>query len=472
MIKTIGRSARLKNLILLGIMGFALISCSDKESQQPAQPSSQPSLQPSLQQSSSAKQWINGWKQTQDLMGPRSGAATAVHNGVIYLIGGVDGRQFVSTTEYARVNQDGSLSPWQRGPDLLEERGFIEAAVHNGYIYVVGGGNGPNGKNLLQSVERAKIKADGSLDAWTKESNGMITPRRCSKVFTTGDYIYSLGGFAGALLNTVERASIQADGHLGPWEIEKDMLTLPRYVNAAKTANGFAYAIGGHDQTKGVGIVDVEWALPNKEAGGVGNWKATSAMQSGRYGLSSAAHGGRVYALGGLTGLEYLNSIELAQVNANGELSSWRYTTELSQPRAMFSTVVYQDWIYVIGGTNQDRYLNSVEYANFNSSGDIGFMGTAAEAQQYQAALQQRKQKKSILPNEGVVLHVQHASMYTYLNVRSNLGDVWLAGPKMDVKLNDKVRFSKGVTMSNFYSKELQQQFPMILFVSKINKVQ
>jgi hypothetical protein len=47
---------------------------------------------------------------------------------------------------------------------------------------------------------------------------------------------------------------------------------------------------------------------------------------------------------------------------------------------------------------------------------------------------------------------------------------MWLAGPKTQLQINDKIRFSKGVSMSNFYSKELQRSFPQILFVSKIEK--
>jgi len=444
-------------MLMVGLVFLG--ACSGKEN--PDKASSQPAV---------STQWIAGWKTTHSLMGPRSGAATAVHNSFIYIMGGVDGRDFVPYTEFAKINADGSLGPWQRGPDLLEERGFVEAAVHKGYIYVVGGGNGPNGQNLLQSVERAKINTDGSLQGWELQKNAMVTPRRCSKVFTVGDYLYSLGGFAGTLLNTVERAGIGVDGHLGPWEIETDMLTLPRYVNAAKQFNGFAYAIGGHDQNKGVGIPDVEIAQPNRTAGGTGVWRATTSMQVGRYGLSSAAYKGRLYALGGLSGLEYLTSVETVSVNADGTLSKWRFTSDLAQPRAMFSAVVYKDWIYVIGGTNQDGYLNSVEFADFNSEGDIGFMGTAEQARQHQAAKQQTKLAVA-LPNQGVVVHVQHASMYTYLNVQGNLGDVWLAGPRMDIKPGEKVQFSKGVTMSNFYSKELQQQFPMILFVGKIEKM-
>lgn len=418
-----------------------------------------------------ANQWIKGWREASPLQGQRAGAAAITHNGFMYVIGGVDGREFVGTVEFAKIQPDGSLSQWQLGPPLNEERGFIDAVVHGDSIYVVGGGNGPNGKHLLRSAEKAKINADGSLSPWVTEQNGMKLPRRCSKILVVGDYIYSFGGFGGTLLDSVEQAPILADGHLGEWVVEDQTMTLPRYVNAVKKVHNNAYVIGGHDQMKGVGIVDVEWATPAKD-GSIANWQKTASLQVGRYGLSSAGYGNFVYALGGLTGLEYLTSVEFAQVNANGELSNWRYTTDLSEPRATFSTVVYKDWIYVIGGTNQDRYLSSVEYASFNQDGQIGFWGSEQQAQAYHDKLQALKQQKTQLPNEGTVVHIQHASMYTYLNVKSNLGDIWLAGPRIEVQVNDRVKFSKGVSMSNFYSKELQQQFPVILFVSKIEKVQ
>jgi hypothetical protein len=351
------------------------------------------------------------------------------------------------------------------------ERGFIDAVVHNNAIYVVGGGNGPNGKHLLQSAERARINSDGSLSAWVIEPNQMRIPRRCSKIVVADGHLYSLGGFGGTLLDSVERAPISTDGGLGEWVVEEQTMTLPRYVNTVKKVQGNAYVIGGHDQMKGVGITDVEWATPAKE-GGINGWRKTTALQVGRYGLSSAGYDDYVYALGGLTGLEYLASVEFAKVQGNGALSQWQYTAELSEPRAMFSTVVYQDWIYIIGGTNQDRYLASVEFATFDNTGQIGFWGSSQEAQAYKEKIQALKQQTTQLPNLGTVLHVQHASMYTYLNVASNLGDIWLAGPRIDVQANDRVRFSKGVSMSNFYSKELQQQFPVILFVSQIEKQQ
>lgn len=414
-------------------------------------------------------QWIQGWKEASSLGGPRAGAATAIANGYLYVIGGVDGSRFSRLVEFSKIQEDGSLGPWQLTSSLVEDRGFIDAVTHNGYIYVVGGGNGSNGENLLNTVERAKLNKDGTLNPWQTLSNRMVMPRRCSKTVIEGNFIYALGGFAGALLDNVERAEILPNGDLGKWKIEKATMTIPRYVNTVKASQGNTYVIGGHDQTKGVGINNVEWASPESN-GEISAWKATQPMQVGRYGLSSAGHGQAVFALGGLTGLEYLSSIEVAEVQESGELSGWRYTTPLSEPRATFNTVVYGDWIYVIGGTNQDRYLNTVEYATFSEKNDIGFWGSAQEAQKYQAKLDALKNLKPRLPNYGTVKAVRHASMYTYIQVVNDSGVLWLAGPKTELALNDKIRFSKGVSMTNFYSKELQQSFPHVLFVSNIVK--
>ena len=439
---------------------LALSACSesDKESQ-PQQGSA----------NKQTTQWVEGWRETSALAGPRAGAATVAVDGYIYVIGGVDGIGFVRTSEFAKINDDGSLGVWQQTAPLIEERGFIDAVAKDGFIYVVGGGNGPNGKNLLRTVERAKVNDDGSLSGWKTLDAGMVMPRRCSKTVIKGNHIYALGGFAGALLDNVERAEILPDGELGPWKIQDETMTLPRYVNTVKASHGNAYVIGGHDQMAGVGIPDVEWATPSDNAELKG-WKKTSSMQVGRYGLTSASYGDAVYAIGGLTGLEYLNSIEVATIKENGELSNWRYTTSLSEARATFSSIVYKDWIYVIGGVNQDRYLNSVEYATFDSNNNIGFNGTSQDAQIYQARLERLKAAKPRLPNYGTVKAVQQASMYTYIQVVNDQGVLWLAGPRMDLKLNDKIRFSKGVSMSNFYSKELQRSFPIVLFVSKIEK--
>lgn len=416
--------------------------------------------------------WISGWKETSPMNIARAGSAIVVHNNFIYMIAGVDGRQFLRSTEYAPILENGQIGKWKMGPSLVVDRGFTEAVVHNGHIYVVGGGNGPNGKNLLRSVERARINPDGSLDQWRLETNQTVLPRRCTKLALINGYLYSFGGFGGTLLDSVEYAKITDDSSVGVWQMASDAMLLPRYVNSVKSVDGIAYVIGGHDQQKGVGITDVEWTRPQGN-GDIRLWQTGSPLKVGRYGLASAKHGKTLYALGGLTGLEYLASIEKTDVLPSGELSSWNETTPMTTPRATFSTVMNRDFIYVIGGTNRDGYLRSVEYASINAEGDIGFWGSEQERSAYQARVKtQNQSSSSLLPNEGVIQQVLHTEMYSYLRVISQGKEVWLAGPRIDFPINTRIRYSKGVYMTNFYSKELKRPFPAVTFVSRIEKAQ
>jgi hypothetical protein len=147
----------------------------------------------------------------------------------------------------------------------------------------------------------------------------------------------------------------------------------------------------------------------------------------------------------------------------------------LSVPRGMFSVVEYKDWIYVIGGSNRDTYLSTVEYATVNTTADFGYWGLESDALAYKAKLAARKEIQTQLPNSGTVKTVLQAEAYTYLEVFNDKQQlIWLAGPKLDPKLGistkSHVRYSKGVVMSGFHSKELNRTFDKILFVGEIQK--
>ena len=167
-------------LIILLMLG----ACSPTEDGAPVQDNVTPKNQVPQNEA-----WIAGWKETSPLNVARAGAAMVVHNNFIYMIAGVDGREFLRSMEYAPILPDGRIGEWKIGPKLVEDRGFTEAIVKNGYIYVVGGGNGPNGQHLLTTVERAKINPDGSLGAWRQEENRTVRPRRCTTLSLIGDYL-------------------------------------------------------------------------------------------------------------------------------------------------------------------------------------------------------------------------------------------------------------------------------------------
>ncbi len=411
--------------------------------------------------------WIPGWQQASEMNSVRAGASILQVNGVIYAIGGINGHDFLNTTEYSKINPDGTLAPWKRSAILNDARGFFDAVEHNGFIYAAGGGKGENGKILLRSVERSRISESGALEGWVTERYRLQYPRRCVKLFVANERLYALGGFAGTLLDSVESAPINKDGSLGRWRAEANPLTMTRYINSVKSLNGFAYVIGGHAEHEGVGLTEVEFTQPSIDDELV--WKKTASMQAPRYGLSSAIHGKQLYAIGGLNGARYSDKIEVTQQAADGELDEWRYTTPLSSVRANFGSVVYHDRLYIIGGTNRDGYYKTVEYANLDEHGDIGFWGTQQQLKDYQQQQQARLSKpKRKLPNSGVVAEVIQTRAYSYIRVTKGVTEQWIAGSREAFNVGDPIEYSRGTTMANFHSSTLNRTFDSIIFVEHL----
>lgn len=70
--------------------------------------------------------------------------------------------------------------------------------------------------------------------------------------------------------------------------------------------------------------------------------------------------------------------------------------------------------------------------------------------------------------NQGAVVQVIDAGSYTYVEVNTGAGNVWVAGNKTDVKVGDKVAWKDGAVMRNFTSKVLNRQFESVMFVSAL----
>jgi len=421
------------------------------------------------------KVWLADWRATEGLNVARAGAAVLAVGDYMYAIGGVDGVDFLESVEVARIRADGTLGPWRLTNSLTEPRGFLDAVAHENFIYAVGGGNGPSGEHLLRSVERAPIKSDGGLGPWEKLASQLIVPRRCVKLFLDGDMVYAVGGFGGTLLDTVERAEIGHDGRLGPFRLESERLTMPRYVNAVKRIGNRVYVLGGHKEEEGIGIRDVEVALLRDDHTH-GPWHAVRPLGLGRYALAAAGHGNFIYALGGLDGARYVDTVEISRSAPDGSLTEWRATTPLSSPRANPGVVVRNGHLYVVGGTNRDSgYFRSVEFADFNDTGDLGFMGTTLDARMARArrALERaRAADTSALPNSGVVRQVMQSGSYTYVSIDKGHGDhQWVAGPRLEVERGDRVAYSEGVEMGNFHSRTLDRDFFSILFVERLERI-
>lgn len=77
----------------------------------------------------------------------------------------------------------------------------------------------------------------------------------------------------------------------------------------------------------------------------------------------------------------------------------------------------------------------------------------------------------SQLVNSGKVLEVLESDTYTYLQVITEKGPLWLATYKTEVSKGATVRYSNGVAMSNFFSNILNRSFDVIVFVDSVEQV-
>jgi hypothetical protein len=112
-----------------------------------------------------------------------------------------------------------------------------------GYVYAAGGSDYLN--SYTDTVERAKLNADGTFGAWENVSSMSIT-RSSPETLAARGFLYSIGGStSGYYLFNVDRVPINPDGTLGSWQIIPPTLNI--YGPKVVTVNGNIYAIGGTD---------------------------------------------------------------------------------------------------------------------------------------------------------------------------------------------------------------------------------
>lgn len=74
--------------------------------------------------------------------------------------------------------------------------------------------------------------------------------------------------------------------------------------------------------------------------------------------------------------------------------------------------------------------------------------------------------------NENVfeVSEVIQGNTYTYMKVKENNGERWIATGKTDVEIGDVLYYDEALHMSNFDSKELDRTFEEIWFVNQVSE--
>ncbi len=319
--------------------------------------------------------WVAGWKPVNSFELPRRAPAAVAHNGYLYVVGGIDGNErYVHAVEYAPVKKDGTLGAWRRTSPIIEGRFYNAAVAFNDYLYTLGGGSGAPGElnYPIASVERARIKADGSLGPWQTISQ-LLTPRRGLKTVLHNNNLYAIGGYDGRFLKSIEQAEIQADGRLGNWQMEQHESIIDRYIHSAAANGDTVYLLGGHMRNPEASYSDVESSRIQANTR-LTPWQIeTHGLLTPRLVAEAFSLGTYLYIAGGHTGNQRLTSVEVARIKANGSLETWRNTSPLPVQRSAFAAATYQNYIYVLGGGGEGQPLNNVHMASANLQGELGY---------------------------------------------------------------------------------------------------
>lgn len=305
----------------------------------------------------------------------RDSHTTTTIGGFVYIVGGESGSTSLGSIERARVNVDGSLGSFSIMPDtnLVTARQAHAAIMVGNSLYILGGiSNG----HVLGTIERATIDPDGSLGSFMAVSDtALSTPRYGHAVAVIGNSLYVVGGFGVSSLDSVERATINSDGSLGPFMSRSDVsLTSARHDHSISVAGNFLYVVGG---LRGNNTApEIERSTIGAD-GSLGPFSAVPnvALTMPRYGHSATVLGGYLYVLGGSNNLNSIGGVERAPISSNGAIGPFASVpTTLTDGVRNHTMTIIGNYVYVIGGFDV-RSTDAIERAPLDVSGSIGAFG-------------------------------------------------------------------------------------------------
>jgi hypothetical protein len=294
-------------------------------------------------------------------------AGSFSYNGFIYNVGGVDGTgTTITTTQYAKLNADGTVGTWTSTTALPGARKQIQPVVLNGYVYVIGG---RDDSNTVQSTSYyAKLNPDGTIGAWnttTPLTSGTVARFGQGTIAYNG-YIYTMGGFNSSItaLNSNYYIKANADGTLGSaWTSTTTFSTTLANINGATVANGYAYVVGGFDGSTSTDAV--RRAKLNTD-GTMGSWTNQTGIVpgGGDENWQEFVANGYLYVVGGDNGTR----VSAFPLNADGSVGTAVSLTSFPVNMGEAGGAIANGYLYVLGGSSgtdgSGTVRNTVYYAS------------------------------------------------------------------------------------------------------------
>lgn len=255
------------------------------------------------------------WASLCPMTSRRSRAGVTSLGKLLYVVGGYDGSNDLTTGEYYNP----AANVWQPTTPMGTRRSCLGICAYDGLIYCVGG---YDGASCLSSVERY----DPLTAMWTS-CPAMSTKRRYCRSVVLDNCIYALGGFDSSnYQSSVERL----DPRMGKWMSVSSMSTRRSSAGVAPL-EGFLYCIGGNDGT--MCLQTGEKFNPRRNV-----WEPIASMHSRRSTHEVVEIDNFIYSFGGNDGSASLNSME----RYDTKLNKWVLVTSMSARRSSVGGAVLE----------------------------------------------------------------------------------------------------------------------------------
>ena len=229
----------------------------------------------------------------------REGHQALSHNGRLYALGGHDGSKYLNDVWSSADGQN-----WVPETDNAgwARRGWHQALSHNGRLYVLGG---INSLSLTTSLSNdVWSSADG--ENWSLETDNAGWARREGhQALLHNGRLYVLGGYGSYENGSSYRNDVWSAVDGQNWSLETaNAGWVKRKEHQALSHNGRLYVLGGQTGISPYRQNDV-WSSADGK-----NWslETANAGWADRYGHQALSYNGRLYVLGGIAG-DYKNDV-------------------------------------------------------------------------------------------------------------------------------------------------------------------
>jgi hypothetical protein len=204
---------------------------------------------------------IGAWEAGPTLPGGRFHSVAVVNGRWLYVIGGIETGAAIDSVLRIELKDDGGFGAWQEAGKLPAPRSHHAALVHDGALYVLGGLSGDPMRSSSEThadVWRAPLGSDGSLGAWETLAS---LPNRTSAMAAAaiGGSIFVVGGIEGSAYYSehVRRAEIQADGSIAAWSEASDLPVGRAHVHQLPIVGERVFSLGGSTRNGSIETVVV-----------------------------------------------------------------------------------------------------------------------------------------------------------------------------------------------------------------------